>query len=296
MRFDGKAALITGSSRGLGKAYATLLASLGASVAVNSAHSAEAAEKVVEEITAAGGKAVSVIGNVATDAESIVQKTVDEFGHLDIVINNAGIDRPVKFDENALDQIRDHINVNYLGTVAITAAAWPHLVKSGAGRIVNTSSPTLAGFEEQTPYVGSKGAVFAFTRTLAIEALEQGIKVNAVAPTAFTQMAEDLDLDEELATEMREKMTTEMVAALVVYLAHENCSVTGETILSQAGLYQRYSLSVSQGYRNPEATVDDIDAHIGEIMDNTDSIHLGRIGTDDGYTNAFDLINDALGR
>ncbi|WP_082406466.1 SDR family NAD(P)-dependent oxidoreductase [Microbacterium sp. No. 7] len=293
LRFDGKVALITGGGRGLGRSHALLLASRGASIVINDlggglkgenpGHSA--ADAVVEEIVAAGGQAVANYGDVTTDAEAIVQAAIDAFGRLDIVINSAGMNVPAfASEENYVEIIRRHIDVNYNGTVAVTAAAWPHLVASGAGRVINTASPTLSGWEGQTPYVASKGAVFAYTRTLSIEALKQGIKVNAIAPTAWTRMAEAAEIPDSLKETLKTTMLTEMVSPMVAYFAHEECAVTGETWLTQGGLMQRFSLAMNDGYANPDATPEDIQAHIDEITDDSTAKPLGIIGTPGGAT------------
>ncbi len=293
LRFDGKVALVTGGGRGLGRSHALLLASRGASIVVNdlgggllsdgSDHSA--ADGVVAEIVAAGGKAVANYGDVTKDAEAIVQSAIDAFGRLDIVVNSAGINAPAFASaENYLELIRRHIDVNYLGTVAVIAAAWPHLVASGAGRVINTASPTLTGWEGQTPYVASKGAVFAYTRTLAIEALKEGIKVNAIAPTAYTRMVEAAEVPDSLKETLKESMLTSMVSPMVAYFSHEDCEVTGETWLTQGGLMQRFSLAMNDGYANPETTVEDVQAHVAAILDDSTAKPLGVIGTPEGAT------------
>lgn len=289
LRFDGKVALVTGAGRGLGRAHALLLASRGASVVVNDfggkttgvGSSAEPAEEVVAEIRAAGGSAVANFGDVTQDAEAIVASAISEFGRLDIVVNSAGINVVAPFGASVVEQIKHQMNVNFFGTVAVTAAAWPHLVESGAGRVVSTASPTLVGFEEQTPYVASKGAVFAFTRTLSMEALKQGIRVNAIAPTAYTRMAEEAELPRELKDTLKETMTPEMVSQMVAYLCHEECSITGETLMTQGGLMQRMSLSINEGYANPETTPEDIQEHLATILDDSTSKPVGIIGSDD---------------
>ncbi|MFT3662468.1 MAG: SDR family NAD(P)-dependent oxidoreductase [Gordonia sp. (in: high G+C Gram-positive bacteria)] len=279
MRFDGKVALVTGSSRGLGRAHAELLAELGAAVVINGTEGSRAlSDEVVAGIKAKGGRAVAAIGAVNTDAEAIVATAIEEFGRLDIVVNNAGINTLSPFGPGILEKVKHHMDVNFFGHVAVTEAAWPHLVASGAGRIVNTASPTVVGFEEQTPYVASKGAIMSYTRTLSIEALELGIKVNAVAPTAYTRMAAEAELPQEMKDVLAQKMTSQMVAPIVAFLAHEDCPVTGETLLSQGGLMQRLALSINDGYMNNTATVDDVRDHFDEIMDDSTSKPLGVIG------------------
>jgi NAD(P)-dependent dehydrogenase (short-subunit alcohol dehydrogenase family) len=289
MRFDGKVALVTGAGRGLGRSHALLLASRGAAVLVNdlggdttgSGASSTPADEVVAEITQAGGTAVANHDDVATNAEAVVQAAVEAFGKLDIVVNNAGINVPGPIDAaDVVHQIKRQMEVNFFGTAAITAAAWPHLVASGSGRIVNTASPTIVGWEGQTPYVTSKAAIFGFTRCLSIEGKAVGVRVNAVAPTAYTRMAEEADLPDSLKEMLREKMKPSMASQLVAYFAHEDCSVTGETFLTQGGLVQRIVLSMNEGYANPDASIEDIAAHLDEIVDDATSKPLGIVGSD----------------
>lgn len=281
LRFDGKVALVTGSGNGLGRSHALLLAARGASVVVNDLGGSSAADEVVAEIEAAGGKAVANYGDVSRDAQAIVQSAIDAFGQLDIVVNNAGINKPTYANEaDYMAQIRRHIDINYLGAVDIIAAAWPHLLASRAGRIVNTASPTLAGWEGQTPYVASKGAIFSFTRTLAIEALKVGIRVNAIAPTAWSHMASEATVPDELKETLQSTMLPEMVSPMVAYFAHESCDVTGETWLTQGGLMQRLSLAENEGYKNPETTPEDVQAHYQTIADDSTAKPLGIIGKD----------------
>ncbi|GAA2089622.1 MULTISPECIES: SDR family NAD(P)-dependent oxidoreductase [Brevibacterium] len=254
LSFEGKVALVTGAGQGLGRSHALELA---------------------------GGTAAVSRGDVTQDAEAIVRTALDEFGRLDVVVDNAGVNTPKAFGPGIEEEVRRHMEVNYLGTVAVTAAAWPHLAASGAGRVVSTTSPTIVGWEGQVPYVVSKAAVFAFTRTLAMEGLAQGIKVNAIAPTAYTPMAAAAELPEELKENLRANMTTEMVSPFVAYLAHADCEVTGESFLTQGGLMQRITLAVNDGYANPQTTAEDIQAHLATILDDATSTPLGRIGTED---------------
>ena len=293
LRFDGKVAIVTGGGRGLGRSHALLLAERGASVVVSDLGTGPAADgadhgpadAVVAEILAAGGTAVADYGDVTTDAEAIVQTAIDTYGRLDIVVNSAGINVPAMVaDPGYLAQVRHHTDINYVGSVAMITAAWPHLVASGAGRVINTASPTLSGWEGQTPYVASKGAIFAYTRTVAIESLQQGIKVNAIAPTAWTRMAEAAEIPDSLKETLRTTMLPSMVSPMVAYFAHEECTVTGETWLTQGGLMQRFSFAINDGYANPDATIEDIQAHVDAIVDDSTAKPLGIIGTPGGAT------------
>ncbi|MFT4199240.1 MAG: SDR family oxidoreductase [Gordonia sp. (in: high G+C Gram-positive bacteria)] len=289
LSFDDKVVLVTGAGRGLGRSHAELLASRGASVLIADADN-DAANEAAAAIAAAGGKAVAKHADVTTDALAIVQAAIDAFGKLDVVVNNAGIDTHCEFDSaDVVAQTRRHMEINFLGSVAVTAAAWPHLVKSGNGRVVNTSSPTLSGWEGESPYVASKGALFAWTRTLALEALPKGIRVNAIAPTAYTRMAAAAEAPAEVLEHIKKTMLTSMVSPVVAYLAHDDCSITGETILAQGGLIQRFSLAMNDGYNNPGLTPEDVGAHLETIVDDSSAKPLGIIGGED-ETSLMDLL------
>ena len=175
LRFDGRSAIVTGAGRGVGRAHAMLLAERGAKVVVadlggkldGSGSSSAPADEVVQEIQAAGGEAVACAASVADEAgaASIVQTALDTFGGIDIVVNNAGIAEPDWFEDLSIERFRRMVDVHYMGTVNVTFAAWPHMVKAGYGRIVNTCSEAMLGMSpKNTSYGGAKGGVFGFTR------------------------------------------------------------------------------------------------------------------------------------
>ncbi|MDR7166959.1 NAD(P)-dependent dehydrogenase (short-subunit alcohol dehydrogenase family) [Nocardia kruczakiae] len=275
LSFDGRVAVVTGSGRGLGASHAKFLASRGAAVVINdlggsaqgTGASSAPAEDVVAEIIAAGGRAVANFDSVTENPEGIVRAAIDAFGRLDILVNNAGINKVQSFGPDVLASIRQHMEVHFFGTAGVTAAAWPHLIESGSGRVVNTTSPTLIGFPQQTPYVSAKGAIFAFTRTLAFEAQEVGIKVNAIAPTAATRMSDEADLPEEFKQFMRDNLPTSLVSPVVAYLAHQECAVNGEVLQAQGGEVQRLVLGFNEGFTSRDLTPELVQQHIGQILD-----------------------------
>lgn len=277
LRFDGRVAIITGAGRGLGRSHALYLASRGAAVVVNDLGSAvdgvgadkEPANHVVHEIIKMGGRAVASFESVTDDANIIIQRALDAFGRLDIVVNNAGIVQETKFGPDVLKIFKKHMDVHFFGTVAVTSAAWPHLIASGCGRVVNTASPTLMGFPFYTPYVAAKGAILAFTRNLAFEATQLGIKVNAIAPTAASRMSENANLAEPYKDSIRKTMPAELVSPVVAYLAHEDCSITGETLKTEGGAVQRLVAGLNQGIVDTKLSPEIIAAHIAEILDNS---------------------------
>jgi NAD(P)-dependent dehydrogenase (short-subunit alcohol dehydrogenase family) len=146
----------------------------------------------VQEIMDGGGEAVACYASVADEhgAKSIVTTALDAFGRLDVIINNAGIHDPGLFETLSVEQYRAMLDVHFFGSVLVARAAWPHFVKTGYGRIVNTVSEAMfGGIPELTSYGSAKGAVFGLTRNLATEGANHGIRVNAIAPRAYTRMS-----------------------------------------------------------------------------------------------------------
>ena len=193
LRFDGRAVVVTGGGGGLGRHYALLLAARGAGVVIadygvsleGEGTSSEPAESVAAEINAAGGAAVACYASVsnAAGAATMVEAALDSFGRLDAVVNNAGIVDHAWMDELDEAQVRRLLDNHAIGTFLVTKAAWPHLVASDAGRVVNTVSESMLG---NTPkaisYAAAKGAVFGLTRGMALDGRRHGVHVNAVAP------------------------------------------------------------------------------------------------------------------
>jgi NAD(P)-dependent dehydrogenase (short-subunit alcohol dehydrogenase family) len=237
----GKVAIVTGAGNGIGREHALLFAREGARVVVNDpggdrhgAGSSGAADRVVDEIRAAGGKAVAsreAVGKPAA-AAAIVATAVDAFGALDILVNNAGILRDrtlLKTTEEDWDAVLD---VHLKGTFTMTQAAARRMVDQGrGGRIINTSSGSgLLGNFGQSNYGAAKSAIWGLTRIAAMELARNRITVNAIAPIARTRMTEDLpgyrDLDPE---ENQKAQGPQHIAPLVAFLASDHgASITGE--------------------------------------------------------------------
>ena len=258
----GRVALITGAGNGLGRSHALLLASRGASVVVNdyggavegTGHDRGPADRVVDEIGAAGGKAIASYANVADSEQAArtVHEALSEFGRLDIVVNNAGILRDRTFGKVALDDFRAVIDVHLMGSVYVTHAAWPHLMEAGYGRVVFTTS--LAGTSGnfgQSAYGAGKLGVVGMMNTLAIEGLRRGVLVNAVSPGASTRMNTGLN-----SAALDRYLRADLVSPLVAYLCSESCAVTGEIIQAFAGGYSRIHYFESEGVQfDPEKDV-----------------------------------------
>lgn len=241
---EGRVALVTGGSRGIGKAIALKLASMGATVVINYHYSKEKAEQVKTKIEAAGGKAMIWQCHVAdyTGCEEMVKMIVEQYGRLDILVNNAGITRDrmlVKMSEEEFDEV---IATNLKGTFNTIHFATPQMIAQGWGRIVNmTSISGTDGNIGQINYAAAKAGVIGMTKTAAKELARKGITVNAVAPgfidTDMTACVPE-KVVAKIASEipMRRTGKPEQVADTVAFLVSEADYITGQVIKVTGGL------------------------------------------------------------
>jgi NAD(P)-dependent dehydrogenase (short-subunit alcohol dehydrogenase family) len=286
LRFDGRAVIVTGAGRGVGRNHALLLAARGARVVVadlggeldGRGSSSDPADQVVKEIESAGGEAVACYASVAEEAgaAAIVQTALDAFGRLDAVINNAGISDPGLFETLPTEQFRRMLDVHYLGTVSVLKAAWPHLRASGDGRVVNTCSEALAGIHGKvTSYGAAKGAVLALTLCLAAESRKDGILVNAVAPRAATRLSapsvlgDVFEVSEEEAQAMIAPFAPELVSPVAAYLAHQDCQLNGAVLVAGGGQVQRMAIMENAGISRDGLTPEDIATNLDTVTDMT---------------------------
>ena len=304
LRFDGQTAIVTGAggNPSLGRAHALLLGARGANVVVNDIGSdpeqrhypgAASAEAVAEEIRAAGGNAVANTDSVSTTegAAAIVKTAIDTFGRLDILVNNAGISIGAPFDVISPRDIQRHIEINLMGAIWCSYAAWPHMKRQGYGRIVNITSSSMTGFANQIAYAASKGGVWSMTRSLAAEGGALGIKVNAVSPGGYTRLViSTLEEDSPLLSYAKENLPPGLSSPAVAFLAHESCPVTGECIDSVGGQVQRCYIARSKGFAERDHTIETIAERWDEVMDEraAETVGLAAMDTSEWKLRAYD--------
>ena len=242
---DGKVALVTGGSRGIGRAIALQLATQGAKVAVNYAGNEAKALEVVDEIKAKGIEAIAIQADVsnADSVAKMVKEVITTFGSLDILVNNAGITRDNLIMRMKEDEWDDVINTNLKGVFNCTKAVTRQMMKQRSGRIINIASIVgVSGNPGQANYVAAKAGVIGLTKTTAKELASRNINVNAVAPGFITT-----DMTDKLTDEMKTEMLKQIplgrlgepkdIAAIVTFLASEQGDyLTGQTIHVDGGM------------------------------------------------------------
>jgi NAD(P)-dependent dehydrogenase (short-subunit alcohol dehydrogenase family) len=272
--FEDRVAVVTGAGGGLGREHALLLASRGAAVVVNDlggsvdgeGSNVSAADAVVVEIEAAGGVAVAEHSSVA-DPESgaaIVDKALDTYGRLDIVINNAGILRDKSFSNMDSSLIDPVLEVHLLGAFYVTRPAFVHMKEQGYGRILFTTSGSgVMGNFGQANYGAAKMGLVGLMNVLKVEGAKYGIKVNAMAPIAHTRMTEGL------FGGIVELFSPGQVAPAAAYLVSEECELTGEIWSVGGGSVSRFFIGLTDGYfKHPNdgaLTIEDVAANVQSI-------------------------------
>jgi NAD(P)-dependent dehydrogenase (short-subunit alcohol dehydrogenase family) len=293
LRFDGRVAIVTGAGGGLGKSHALLLAARGARVVVNDVGGSVTGEgsdvgpakQLVDEIRASGGEAVADVNSVATPkgGAGVVQTAMDNFGRIDIVVNNAGILRDGTFDAMTADLLDPVLDVHLKGAFNVTRPAFVIMREQGYGRVVSTCSASgILGSPHKSNYAAAKTGLIGFTRVIAAEGAAHNIKANALSPIAYTRMLahslEGPEADDQLgpqAEEVKQQLTKmftetlapELVSPAVAFLAHEDCPVSGELYTAGGGQVSRWFIGRTTGYFNRELTIDDVAEHFEEIRD-----------------------------
>ncbi|KAF2008861.1 NAD(P)-binding protein [Aaosphaeria arxii CBS 175.79] len=275
-----KVAIVTGAGGGLGREYALILASYGAKVIVNDYGGSldgkkgtiSRAQGVVDEIVAAGGKAVSDGHDVSSkeEVQAMVDGAIKAYGTVHILVNNAGTAGQFSAHDNVnIDSFRRTWEIAALGTILTISTVYPIMEKQNYGRIINTSSDSIYGYGGggDTGYASSKGAVFATTKDLGRFSEKHGIKINGVLPSAASRMS---DLSPIIKRITRTYFETSKVAAFVAALASEECPVSGELFSVGGGRAARTTLATFPGHSNetaPEGYLANFDKVMGNVKD-----------------------------
>jgi NAD(P)-dependent dehydrogenase (short-subunit alcohol dehydrogenase family) len=295
LRFDEQVAVITGAGGGLGKQYALLLASRGARVVVNDTggsvtgggSNVAAAHAVAEEIRARGGEAVADTHSVTNPegGQAIIDAALRSWGRVDIVINNAGIVGDAPFADMTAERLEPLIDVHLKGAFYVTRPAWTIMRERSYGRILNTCSAAgILGAEHMSNYGAAKTGLIGFTRVLAAEGAGHNIKVNAVAPIAYTRMlAHSVDgatgqraaeneaaaqaVLDDLVGQYLQTLDPALVAPVAAFLTHRECPVSGEVYTVGAGHVARFFIGRTRGFYRPGLSIEDVRDHLDEIRD-----------------------------
>ncbi len=244
-RLDGQVAIVTGASRGIGRAVAKELADYGASVVVNYFQSEEAAQTLVKEITANGSQAIAVRAGVGhpDDVQALVEKTIEEFEKVDILVNNAGVNRDRTIRRMSADEWQEVINTDLNSAFYCTNAVIPHMIERNYGRIINMSSIIgQMGNVGQSNYAAAKAGLIAFTKSAAQEFARYNITVNAMCPGFI-----ETDMVIALSDEVKETLISRIplgrfgrpdeVAAFIRFLVTEGDWITGQQFNPNGGMY-----------------------------------------------------------
>jgi NAD(P)-dependent dehydrogenase (short-subunit alcohol dehydrogenase family) len=297
LRFDDQVAVITGAGGGLGKQYALLLAARGARIVVNdiggsvTGHGAnsQAADATAAEIRERGGEAVSDSHSVTSPegGKAIIDAALGAWGRVDIVINNAGIVGDAPFADMTPDRIEPLLDVHLKGAFYVTRPAWQVMREQRYGRVLNTCSAAgILGAERMSNYGAAKTGLIGFTRVLAAEGAQHNIKVNAIAPIAYTRMLAHSVEDatgqqavennasaqavlDDLVGQYLQKLDPALVAPVVAFLTHQDCPVSGEIYTVGAGHVARFFIGRTKGFYSSALSIEDVRDHLEEIRDET---------------------------
>ncbi|BCO38332.1 short-chain dehydrogenase [Mycobacterium heckeshornense] len=272
LRFDDRVAVVTGAGRGLGRAYARMLAERGANVVVNDSGGALSgdgvdaapANDVVREIKSAGGEAAACTESVATPTggAAIIAAALERYGRLDILIHNAGIVRSSPLQQMSHEDFDAVLDVHLRGAFHVVRPAFPHMCASGYGRIVLTSSiGGLYGNHGVANYAAAKAGVIGLSNVVALEGSAHNVKCNVIVPAAETRMAQGRD------TSGYPPWGPELVAPAVGWLAHESCSISGEMLIAIAGRIARAVVAETPGVYRDSWSVETVSEQIDAIRD-----------------------------
>ena len=275
IRFDQKVVLVTGGSRGLGKAFVQCFSDAGAMVALNS--TSEDDRGVTQAITDGGGEAVHFPGRVE-DSEALIEKVVDRCGRLDAIVHNAGFIQDKTLKKMTDDQWDAVLDVHLKTSFKLARAAWPHFENQGSGRIVLLSSSAgMYGNFGQANYASAKMGMYGLAQSIALEGAKFNITCNCVSPFGATEM-NSANFPDALKTAIK----TEYVAPIVAYLAHESCQESGSLFEASAGSFKKVRWERSAGLnldpRTESVTLDVVAENWSKITDFSESEHPANMG------------------
>jgi NAD(P)-dependent dehydrogenase (short-subunit alcohol dehydrogenase family) len=295
IHFDEKVVIITGAGGGLGRAYALEFAKRGARIVVNDlggsgsgeGTSSTAADKVVEEIQALGGYAIANYDSVEY-GEKIVQTAIDNYGRVDIVINNAGILRDISFAKMQDKDWELIYKVHVDGAYKVTKAAWPYMTAQGFGRVIfTTSAAGIYGNFGQANYSSAKSALLGLGKTLAIEGARKNVLVNTIAPIAGSRLTETIWPEDVLKA-----TSPEYVVPLVIKLCAPDNRETGSVLEVGASWFAKIRIERTEGYafgiENP-VTAEDVAEKWDTICDFSNS------GPAESIVSTFDAVGKMVG-
>lgn len=258
---------------------------------------------MAEEIRALGGEAIGVNGSVSDDvaARRMVAEAVEAYGRLDVLINNAGVGSMATQIYDAPTEDTDRLIENHLyGHLRMARAAFPHLARSGAGRIVTTGSSVAMGWESPEGWDGAysvaKASLFGATRQMAGAGAKHGIKVNMIMPWSITPLVEREIGDTPFGKWMTAKLQPNRVAPAVAFLAHESCPVTGQFISAAGGRITRIIFASPPGYFNPDVSIEDVRDNWAAVMGQVDGAgDISGFFEVEGQPTEFVKIRDLVG-
>jgi NAD(P)-dependent dehydrogenase (short-subunit alcohol dehydrogenase family) len=271
--FENRTAIITGAGRGLGEAYASMLASRGCRVLLNDLDES-AAQAAADRIIAEGGDATISVGDITDQsyAAELVATAIEKYGQVDAVVNNAGIISYGPALEATQESFERHFRVHVLGAFNVTRAAWPHLAAHRRGRVVFVSSAAALGTSVAVEYATAKAAVIGLGRSLAMAGGDDGITCNVVMPTGATRMESggaDIGLV-ELSQHRTDVMSPRLAANLIAVLASDACPVSGEMFMTGRGTAGSMFIGSSPGLVSADLTPEMILENWDQVSDRSE--------------------------
>lgn len=277
IRFDGQVAVVTGAGGGMGRAYALELARRGASLVVNDYGGGVLGEQdgrigpaqaVADEIVAAGGKAVAngLAVGTADSARAIIGQAVEAFGRIDVLVNNAGTGIAGPFTAHSDEAIERHYATNLIGGHHLMRAAWQHMAAQKYGRVLNVSSNGALGVGGNAPYGAAKAGMLGLTLDAAIEGRPLGILVNAVMPTSYSRLIDQIP-DPATVAWFRDNLQPAQVAAAMTWFLSDACTESGRILLTGGGRLSSLVFAETGEILDRAITAEVVGERISEVLD-----------------------------